>query len=145
MQSINNVTFMRTYNRNLTMQEQLNSHPYRGSDLWTEDKSIRGVIIVKRDIAAALSSSTVCLCPSALCRVHNYTHTYTLEMGYINGQATFSAIQFIYRCCHDNQSFILQIPGSCPWWEIVITPPRDTPKPPNTLMSTLQHQNAFFW
>lgn len=48
-------------------------------------QSIWRVIIVKRNIAAALSSSTVCLCPSAVCRVHNYmhTHTYTLETGYV--------------------------------------------------------------
>lgn len=121
---------MRTYKCDLTMQEQLNSHPYRGSDSWTEDKSIRRVIIVKRDIAAALSSSTVCLCPSAVCRVHNYTHTHTQETGYVLHKQLFRQSSSSTGVAMTTKSFILQIPSSCPWWGIVITPP--------------QHQNGFF-
>lgn len=84
--------------------------------------------------------SSVSFC--CVCREHKYTHTHihahphtytllgTLKMhriGSVLHKQLFLAIQFIYRCCHDNQSFILQIPGSCPWWGIVITtPPRDS-------------------
>lgn len=121
-------------------------------DSWTKDKSIRRVIIVKRDIAAALSSSTVHRCPSAVCvgntntctLTHIYTsrHTKNAQNGFCITQATFLAIQFIYRCCHDNQSFILQIPGSCPWWGIVITTPQRDSKNHRSLSYQTQGINT---